>query len=102
MNKFFGVALFCTSFFSYAAEKPNSQGPKISTRSIDLGDTGGERIPISAELSGVKKRPSSHALQRNRRNSDPAAFYKEENISPRGGGFVPGYKGVEVPSKDTK
>lgn len=55
MNKFFGVVLFCTSFFSYAAEKQNTS-PRV-TRGRGLGDTGAERVSQPSDI--VRRRASS-------------------------------------------
>ena len=54
MKKLFCAALFCTSFFSYAAEKSNNIP---ITRGRGLGDTGADRIPQSPDF--VKRRTSS-------------------------------------------
>jgi hypothetical protein len=54
MKKLFCAALFCASFFSYAAEKSNSIP---ITRGRGLGDTGSEGVSQSPDFA--KRRTSS-------------------------------------------
>lgn len=84
MKKIFVTGFFCTSFFLYTAER--QEIPAI-TRTKNLGDTGGERVPE------LKKSP--RIVYPIRRNSNPDRikhpdFASAENLVGGGRSWSPG------------
>ncbi len=85
MKRLLCTIIVCTSFSCYAAQEQNR--PNFPTRTRDLGDTGGERLPKSVADGAMKKTPVNQAV---RRNSNPKVFNTEENIMGAPGAYRPG------------